>query len=353
MATGTLLARHVFARLPPRVRDRQIEHLATSLCDAVPIEELGLAGFEYSLRGEATGFDLFLRFSRKSGRAERFLGRIVELGLAENEPAWNRALAFLTAWHDDAGAFCDFDHVWLEFDLRAASGTAPGPSLFWHARNDRPTTPLPMTAPDVFDTIGGSVDEMRAWRAGAQRLSSFSTPELATVAAGLMLSRVPVTFRACLLSLRPQTDQRLARILDDVFQGNPPMVLGEVLGLAAPLRIDLDAGPQFAPRIGVEWFIDRSRRGGAQEVARVIDTLSARGWIDPSRAGGLTSFIGVDRAPADLAEPWPLSWQLLDRLRGRRSTGLGRIVHHVKFTIDPAGLVDVKVYLGATPLGMP
>lgn len=353
MATDALLTDYVLPRLPPCARNEQIENLATTLVQAVPVEELGFVGFEYSLLGDAAGFDLFLRFSRSSGRAKRFVQQIVASGITAREPAWDQALAFFAAWHNDAGAFADFDDVWLEFDLRAAPAEAPGPSLFWHARHDQSTVPLPDTAPAVFDALGGRAGELRAWQAGAQGLSAFCTPEPSTVAAGLMLSRDPVTFRACVLSRRPQTDQGLAHLLDNVFGGNPPAVLVEILGLAAPLRIDLDAGLEFAPRIGIEWFIDRSSSGGAEEVALVIQTLSARGWIDPSRAEGLVAFVGLDRAPTDPTKTWPPSWQLMDRLRGRRSTALGRIVHHVKFTIDHSGLVDVKVYLGAVPLGLP
>jgi hypothetical protein len=228
---------------------------------------------------------------------------------------WQRITRFCACWQDDSQLRDVISHLWLEFDLAAASV-----DMSTDVANRMGAFALPV--PSLFVAI----DKQRAralstidWIRLAERLVMLLMPDApaedvacigAVISArpdgpiipyfGFMLARAP---RGVRVYLQGVVSRDIAPVVQRIGWPGDAVGLASLiqsfdggLGLAPPvgmLHVDVHGGA-VSPRVGVEFTLRRRPQLRGQIIERdFLARLVALGWCTPAKERGLLAWPGV------------------------------------------------------------
>lgn len=264
-------------------------------------------------------------------------------GLPEPPAAWQALHRFGLSWADPSSRLRrEVAEVWMEFDLPAATTSRPSPpSIFAGFRE-------PATL-DVLEHVLTSLQDRPlhpALRATLSRCLAAMDEPAGVSHVGLMLARPVDAVRLNLKGLTPHT---LFPLLDALGWSGPRAVLKALAEMLFPLvdglMIDLDAGHDLYPTLGVELFFERQP---AQEPrwSQLLDRLVHHGLCTPAKRDAVLQWPGM-LFPPDTSSPWPAALLTASLLAPANRFGvLGRLVNHLKLSLSPHRDTEAKAYLG-------
>ncbi|HET7584229.1 MAG TPA: hypothetical protein VFK13_04940 [Gemmatimonadaceae bacterium] len=296
---------------------------------------------------ESSRVDLIVRVDER-GRS-RLTGDADGRALGEplvSTPIWTRIRSLARAWAGaHAGLQRAIGRLWLEFDIDATtvdSAAPPVPRVFvefapelYCSRSVALRTEAIVAAMELL-----TGERMRPSTARTVRRCVEQLPPGACIPfAGTLQPSAAAATRICVTGLRTSN---VAAYLHAIGWSGETDALSTVLGSAAggalpaaPVGVlNVDAGADVAPRMGVEHLLDRrSQLGGRILEDDLLDALVARGMCTSHKRAALPEWCGWSREimPHEL-------WSSL----------VVRRVNHLKITTSGSGRAEAKAYLCLT-----
>ena len=323
-------------------------------------------GFECHLGEQPPHADFFVRV-----RASE-VGRGVLAGTSTldalptsltDEPTWAHVREFARNWADPAVVATEnTDNVWLEFDVDPADEGMPLPSVFFSAYHGilsrlEDAGEAPPSAPDAYGWVTREALPLVLGRplASATEEMVFRTldalPRGANVfQVGVMLARASDAVRLCIVDLPAE---RVVEYLTGLgWAGDTEELQALVDGLATfvdRIVLDIDVADRLSGKLGFECYFTDFRQPGEEARWRTLfDHLVDEDLCRPEQREALLAYPGfVDQAQS--AGVWPSHLAAAASLLGpRASSGMARVLHHVKIAYRPGEPLEAKAYLGGT-----
>lgn len=323
----------IAADLPPALVGAEAWRRARGVAERLPAALARAFYLECRLRPAAPQVDWIVRIDPRE--RDLIAGRDPWLRLGaefQADDTWTRLARLCAAWADDPMLRAVVSHLWLEFDLDAADGAVPRPSVFvgFDAAATR------SLAEDGWSGVLGRLLGILRPGAGASRTRAAMEGAIARRPAGagipylgVMLARPEPVVRLYLTGLAAATLPNALRDAGWPGDAGELAALLEVAGGGAAPRIQVahvDAHEGMLPGVGVEYAL--RTRGPAE--AAFLDRLVELGFCAAAKRRAL--------------DEWPgRSVQVLrHELWASRVT---RRVNHVKLLCAPGRPSEAKGYL--------
>lgn len=338
-AAGSLISKECFTDIGRAVR-------------GVPSAVTGCFGFECPLGTTRPVADFGFRVSAPGERGI-VAGTSVEHPLPERlseHPVWEQLRRFCEAWVDPASPIAgELRQIWLEFDVSATGVLdAAVPSVFIKIERQAGDGDADRGRyrPDVersLALLGGAQLAPSVLR--SVRVCLDAAPDGANISFffGLMLGRQTGSVRICVHDLRAE---QIPVYLEAIqWRGPRDEACDALLPFAQhaeKLTLDLDAGEEVGPKLGLECGFGRQCGTGA--ATELVEALVAQDLCVPAKRDGLIGWTGrVFQREDGPVPPEHLSGALW--LSGLwASAVLVARVNHVKINFEQ-GRLEAKAYL--------
>ncbi len=348
--------------LVPATNAERIEAIARVLPGALATG----FGFECHLGNQPPHADFFVRV-----RASE-VGRAVLAGTSTldalptsltDEPTWAHVREFARNWADPAVVATEnTDNVWLEFDVDPADDGMPHPNVFFSAyhgilsRHEDVEEP-PRSAADAYGWVTREALPLVLGRpvAPATEEMVFRTLDALPAGAnvfqvGVMLARASDALRLCVVDLPPD------RVVDYLtglgWTGDTEelqALVDELATLVDRIVLDIDVADRLSSKLGFECYFTDFRQPGEEPRWRALfEHLVDDDLCRPQQREALLAYPGFVHQ-GQSAGAWPSNLSAAAALLGpRASSGMARVLHHLKIAYRPGAPLEAKAYLGGT-----
>jgi hypothetical protein len=279
-----------------------------------------------------------------------------------DEPAWAGLREFARTWADPAvDPDANTGNVWLEFDIDPGDDGVPIPSVFFSAHHGVPSRLRHQgTARAALDAYGWVTRESLPKVLGRELAPAteqlvFSAldalpPGANVFQIGVMLARPSDVVRLCIAELPP--DRAVDYLAGLGWTGDTDelrSLVDRLAGLVDHVVPAIDVADRLSGRVGFECYFADFRQPGEEPRWRALfDHLVDANLCGPDQREALLGFPGFV-PQGEAAGVWPSHLAATASLLGPRATsGMARVLHHVKIAYRPGDPLEVKAYLGAT-----
>ncbi len=262
-------------------------------------------------------------------------------------PPWRRLLT-LCGEQTDAGSplHALVHHLWLEYDVGEEPAgdplSASVPSIYLSLRRAASTAPSlhPHVVPALRMLLGHDIAAALVASISNCFESRPATSHVPYI--GLMIRQGEPTVRLCIQDVPSDAVEHYVEATARISGGEPAAVMRRLacsrygsynVPRVAMLHLDITQRGEILPRVGLERsFARRSQLTGAidENDRQLLHELAATGLGARSKLDAMSAWPG--RSVAIM--PHELCWSILTRR-----------VNHIKFVVEPCGVVDVKAYL--------
>jgi hypothetical protein len=335
---------HFAERVAPALVSASGLAAVRELCSELPAGLTNCVFLERWLTGDPSASDLIIRVL--PGTASILAAAPPGLTIARElraQAAWQRLAGFAREWQREGSPLGrGIEALWLEFDRSPGGPTAvdrvPRVFIDFH-REVYARAGVEARLSLALSALRPLVDELPVAIAEGFRACLTGLPKGACVPyVGLSLDPALRSLRVCVLGLRTVDIPRYLAALGWAGDG-ADLSSGLLEGLAhargdaerSVSILHLDLGPCVAPRIGLEYGLQRaSQIQGRVHETGFIDYLVERGWCDGATGAALLAWPGSS-AGLMPHEVW--------------YSRLVRRLNHVKVTYATGQAVQVKAYI--------
>jgi hypothetical protein len=316
----------------------------------------GHLGFECRLNSDARAVDFGLCTEsslRERARLVRALLSGERLGAGPQSERLRELLSRLAG--SDPSLTRDVRNICFEVDLDAGHLPHPPPGLFvglWHPGTehleDAPAAPARDPVPVIRAVAGalfaGGLGERTDRRVADVAASLGGGAFVANF--GLLPGRGEGVIRLNVCGLSSAAECR-GWLRERGWRGSDEL-LGRAFDLFEDLDpqvyLNLDAGEEILPRVGLEIFFQQQPKHSPRLQA-FLERLLARGLCSPREQEALTEWPGASREEPG-GPAWPEPFSTLSGLFSRHATSyVVRSLNHLKLLVGPEGTLQAKAYL--------